>query len=280
VLLITNIEISGTNVDNFSLGGNPPFPFVVEEDDFYPLKLRFAPDKSGPFEATMMVYSNAETGSKDIRLSGFGATPSLIHLPIGLHFDTTMTTRIAEAEVRIRNTSGVELVVTDIQLAGADPDQFEIEAALPVRIAGEALSPFIVRFTPTTTGFKRAEIVITSDAPSSPDDMVVDGAAILLGTDPVPTAQGFAILALFPQPLHSSTALNVQVATSSSAGEIRLLIYDVLGRMRGLLFEGRLSAGSTTLQLPISHLELPPGMYTLQMENADTRVSRTVIIAQ
>jgi hypothetical protein len=279
VLLITGITFEGTNAELFSLGQNPPFPLTVEENGAIALNLRFSPDATGPFETNMFITSNASETAEQMRLSGFGAQPSLIHLPVGLHFDTTMTERQAEAEIRIRNTSGVELNVTDIQLSGPDADQFSLEATLPMRIPGEAISPFTVRFNPTTIGFKRATILITSDAPSSPDDMVVDGAAILLGSDALPTPLDFAVRDIYPQPLRHGQQLFVDLAVGAAPATQRIALFDMLGRNLAVLHEGVLPEGQTTLRLPIDDVGLAPGTYLLQFTSGEKRVVRLLHIS-
>jgi len=278
LLLITDINISGRDSANFSLGDNGVFPLRIDEDAYFPLKVRFAPDRTGPFEASMIVASNDGREPESVRLSGFGAMPSLITIPVGLHFDTTMTTRTAEAEVRIRNTSGVQLVVTGIALAGTDADQFTLDAALPMQIPGEGRAPFTVRFTPTGIGFKRAEIVLTSDAPTSPDTMVVDGAAILLDTDSPPAAADFSVDALYPQPLRTGQPLHLRLGLPATGRSIRVRIFDMLGRLRGTLFDDRLSAGYHALRLPAQRLGLTPGMYTLQVHDGMRSAARALIV--
>jgi len=280
VLLITNIEFDGADAAKFDLGSNPPFPLTLEENEYFPLKVTFSPDGVGTFETMMKVYSNAGSGSEDVRLAGFGARPALITIPVGLHFDSTMETSSVEAQVNVRNTSGVELVVTAIQLAGQDPDQFALDAELPMRIPGEGLQPFTVYFRPTSTGMKKALIVLTSDAPSSPDDMVVDGVGTILSSDRPSAVRGFAIDAVYPQPLRPSRPLGLRFTLPSYQSDVRILLYDLLGRELAILFEGRLSAGSGSLQLALDHLDLAPGLYTLQLTSGDRRAARSIVISR
>ncbi|MBE0645814.1 MAG: choice-of-anchor D domain-containing protein [Bacteroidetes bacterium] len=279
MLVVPGIEIDGTDRERFSLGANPPFPLLIPEGESYALKLRFAPLGTGPKEATIRVFSNAEDMPKEARLSGIGAEPSLITIPVGAHFDTTMTTRNRETELRIRNTSGVELVVTDIQLSGGDADQFEIDATLPMRIPGEGSEPFLVRFTPSTVGIKRADILIFSDAPTSPNSTRVDGTAILLGVGDPSVGGDFRIEALYPQPVVQDQPLLLRLACASPS-PVQIRLYDVLGRMRGELFDGRLPFSTSTLQFPTASLGLDPGIYMLRVESGPRRVTRMVVVSR
>lgn len=278
VLLITALTIAGSDAGRFALGENPDLPLVVEEGGSIPLNLRFSPDAERAFEATLVVASNEGEGTKQVRLAGFGALPTLSFIPAGLHFDTTMTTRTAEAEVQIRNTSSVELVVRDIRLTGEHAGQFSLAASLPMRIPGENSAPFTVRFSPTDIGFKRATIEVVSDAPSSPDDMVADGAAILLDSPAPPAAVAFRVESVYPQPLRPAQMLRMDVSAASARLPQRVQLYDLLGRLRGTLYEGTLPAGRSTLRLDPAHLGLTPGTYLLRVESGDATVTRRLSV--
>jgi hypothetical protein len=278
VLLITALSIEGSDADRFSLGENPALPLVVEEGERIPLNLRFAPNAERAFEAALVVESNEGEGSRQLRLAGFGALPTVSFIPAGLHFESTMTTRTSESEVQIRNTSSVELVVSDIRLTGEHADQFSLDAMLPMQIAGENSAPFTVRFSPTDVGFKRATIEIVSDATSSPDDMVVDGTAILLDSPAPPAAARFRVESVYPQPLRSAQMLRVEVSAAPAQQTQRVLLYDMLGRLRGTLYEGTLPAGRSTLHLDAGRLGLAPGSYLLRVESDGATVTRRVSV--
>ncbi|MFZ1729073.1 MAG: choice-of-anchor D domain-containing protein [Bacteroidota bacterium] len=280
LLVVPSIEIDGADKDRFSLGANPPFPLLIPEGESYALKLRFAPLHSGPEDAIIRVFSNADDLPKEARLSGIGAEPALITIPVAAHFDTTMTMRNRETELQIRNTSGVELVVADIQLSGTAADQFEVEASLPMRIPGDASAPFTVRFTPNTVGIKHADILIYSDAPTSPNTVRIDGTAILLGAESLSSPAEFSIEAMYPQPLRVSQPLNIRLAQSKQISNARIELFDMLGRMRGLLFDGRLDASSSFMQLATDQLSLSPGLYTLQITSGRERLTHFLLIGR
>ncbi|MCB2203323.1 choice-of-anchor D domain-containing protein [bacterium] len=274
VLLITEITFEGKDAARFSLGPNTSLPLRVEEGSSIPLTLRFAPDAIATYEASMVVSSNEGPQKETVRLTGFGAMPSLSFIPVGLHFDSTMETRSAKADVQIRNTSGVVLVVTNIEITGEDADQFSVEATLPMQIAGEANKPFTVHFSPTSVGFKRAKIVVTSDATSSPDDMVVDGAATVLAAPGAPSPSSFAVESLFPQPLRAGQTLQVRLATPSPHKTHRIELYNVLGRQLATLYRGSLPAENATLQLSLADVDLVPGIYILRFHSGKQTLTR------
>lgn len=278
VLVIPRIEITGTDSHRFALGDNPPFPLMVEEGGSLALKLRFSPLEAGPKEARIRVFSNAEEEPKEGRLSGIGAEPTLTTIPLAAYFDTTMTTKTRETTFNIRNTSSVELVINALTLAGENPDEFSFEATLPMRIPGDGSGPVTLRFHPTSIGPKRADLLIESDSPVSPYTMRISAAAILLGTEALSAPFVFRLESVYPQPLKSPCILYLDISTSDTGEAQRVLLYDMLGRLRGSLFEGVLAAGRSTLQLDLGHLELAPGSYLLRIENAGASQMRRISV--
>lgn len=280
LLVIPNIEIVGTDRHRFTLGDNPPFPLMVEEGGSLALKLRFSPLEAGPKEAQIRVFSNADDQPKEGRLSGIGAEPSLTTIPLASYFDTTMTTKTRETTFNIRNTSSVELVVNALQLAGEHPDQFSVEATLPMHIPGDGLGPVTLRFHPTSVGPKRADLLIASDAPISPYTMRISGAAILLGIDDMAAVHDLSIDALYPQPLGEAQPLQLRLILPAGAADVRIRLFDLLGRMRAEPFGGQLPAGSSNLYIPAAASGLESGTYVLQVESPGGRITRTLVVAR
>ncbi len=264
LLVIPKIEIGGTDGDRFALGDNPPFPLLVPEGGSHGLKLRFSPVGTGPNEAVIRVFSNAEELPKEARLSGIGAVPSLITIPLAAHFDSVMTTRSQETEINIRNTSAVELLVTGLQVSGADADQFAVEAALPLRIPGDGLAPVTLRFLPTSVGMKRADLIMTSDAPASPDTTRIDGTAILLGVSGPGTARNFQLHSIYPNPVSTVGTLTLLLSTASELPfSYSITLTDLLGRQTLLMSDTGIPSPSASLGVDLRRFNLPASVYTL-----------------
>lgn len=280
MLVIPKIEITGTDSHRFSLGDNPPFPLMVEEGGSLALKLKFSPLEAGPKEARIRVFSNAEEEPKEGRLSGIGAEPSLTTIPLAAYFDTTMTTKTRETTFNIRNTSSVELVINALTLAGEHPDQFSFEATLPMRISGDGSGPVILRFHPTSIGPKRADLLIETDAPISPYTMRISGAAILLGTGVLPSPTGFALEALYPQPLGAGQPLMLRLTGVSPTEVLRIRVHDLLGRLRGEMYSGHLDPIITSLELPLVPLRLEAGSYLLRLEHGTRWITRLFTVVR
>jgi hypothetical protein len=266
-LYIDKLEFGGRDSALFSIGSNPPFPLSVPENSSMSLRLRFTPDSVGPKESTLRIYHNADTLPRNVRISGIGARPNLLTNPISLHFDTTEATKSREAEIQIRNTSGVELEVYDISLSGQDPTEFSMMATLPMNIPGGGSQPFLLRFEPKSDGLKRADVIITSDAPSSPDMLRVNGPAVPLGIRAIPFADGFSLRSIYPNPAAMAQRIQVDLHLPSPYAEaLRLRLIDLLGREVLLLPEQFVHGPDASISFTPQGAGLLPGLYTLAAE--------------
>jgi hypothetical protein len=116
-----------------------------------------------------------------------------------------------------------------------------------------------VRFAPTGGGPKRADLIITSDATSTPDVLRINAAATPLGLAFPSSEQAFTIQDIAPHPVSGSgvfrAILNVEAA---QAERVRFHLLDVLGREIALSHIGQQESASL-LRLP----GMAPGMYLL-----------------
>lgn len=258
-LLVHGVEFGGRDSARFALGAMPPLPWEIAEGTAAPLRLRFEPDVVGPYEGQLRLYHNADSQPRNVRLSGIGGRPTLLTIPLVLYFDTTMATRTQEKEVRIKNTSGVELLVTGLHVSGADSSEFSVQATLPLRIPGEASAPVLVRFAPTGGGPKRADLIITSDATSSPDVLRINAAATPLGLALSSPEQAFAIQDIAPHPLPASGVFRAMLNLEAAQVErVRFHLVDVLGRECAL---SRMAQHESATVLRLHGIA--PGMYLL-----------------
>jgi hypothetical protein len=277
-LYIHRAEFGGRDSSLFSWGANPPFPLAIPEDQSIAVRLRFAPDSVGPRESILRLYHNADTLPRNIRIAGIGAVPNLLTNPISMYFDTTEATKQRETSIQIRNTSGVELVVTGLQLDGPDASEFSIRASPPILVPGNASEPFFLRFEPRSPGAKRADVIITSDAPSSPDVVRVYGAAVPLDATHPSQAGEFALLSLYPNPASVTQGMTAELRTPyASSGTLRLRFIDVLGR-EAAAWEADTAPGEI-ISLPMHFRpgQLTPGVYALIAETSISGVLRRII---
>jgi hypothetical protein len=108
--------------------------------------------------------------------------------------------------------------------------------------------------------------------------MRISGAAILLGAEELPRPVFFRVESVYPQPLKSPRILRLDIRASGTGEAQRVLLYDMLGRFRGSLYNGLLPAGRSTLELDLGHLDLAPGSYLLRIDNAGTSQTRRISV--
>ncbi len=89
---------------------------------------------------------------------------------------------------------------------------------------------------------------------------------------PLPAQIG--ITSPHPNPFTHQTAFTLQPAT---AGPVRAVLYDLLGRERGVLFDGYLSAGAAQ-EVTIEAGDLPAGVYVYRVEAGGGVVGGKVVL--
>jgi hypothetical protein len=266
-LYIHRLEFSGRDSLLFSLGTNPPFPISVPENSTASLRLRFSPDSAGPKETTLKIHHNADTLPRNVRISGIAATPVLLTLPITQYFDTTEATKSREAEILIRNTTGVELEVFDIRLSGDNPDDFSLQAQLPMYVPGGGSQPFTLRFHPQSAGAKRADVVITSDAPTSPDVLRVYGPAVPLSVRVTGVTSDFELSSVYPNPASSVQDVHALLhMPSAHHGEVVLRVVDILGREATAIRASVNGTAAVAIPLRLRQAGLAAGVYNVIAE--------------
>ena len=84
-----------------------------------------------------------------------------------------------------------------------------------------------------------------------------------------------------PSPYRASTGASTGAYTLPAAGEVRLAVYDVAGRLVRALVRGEQPAGSYEIGWDGRHQDggqVAPGVYFLQLEAAGERRSSSVVM--
>lgn len=187
-LTVTNsgdadLEVAGINGLSapFSISGGTcgAFPFTLGEGTDCIIDFQFVPAAAGPAAQTPNLVSDAFDGSGDFELTGNGTLPGLGIDPATLNFGTVLIGSGATGTVTLTNTGDAAL-----DIAAIDP------AAAPFALTGGdcATPPFTLTpaqactleyaFTPDIIGPATQPVVVTSDAPTSPDTFNLTGEGI------------------------------------------------------------------------------------------------------
>ncbi len=95
----------------------------------------------------------------------------------------------------------------------------------------------------------------------------------LAGASSVPSA--FALSAAYPNPFRSATEISLAVPTAS---EVRVAVYDVLGRRVAVLLSGEVEAGTHTVRF--DGADVPSGVYLVRAEAGSSVATQRVTLVR
>jgi hypothetical protein len=214
-LTVSSVAISGTNASDFketntcTAGGVAPQSTCA-------INVTFTPSISGTENATVTVTDNAPDSPESTTLTGVGETsggPAVTLSPTSLTFPTQLVgTASAPQNVTLTNTGAASLSVTSIATTG----DFSQTNNCGTTVAVGASCSISVTFTPTTINTRTGTVVVTDNAPASPQTVALTGtgtyvtwtpASLSFGTVPVGTSSA-------PQAItftnNASSSLNIK----------------------------------------------------------------------
>ncbi|HEU0036688.1 MAG TPA: choice-of-anchor D domain-containing protein [Kofleriaceae bacterium] len=180
-----NVTIS--NPGTTTLNVNPPSataPFVVVNaapiaippGASATVKVAFAPTATGSATGTVSITSDASPTATIVTCTGTGVAPQITVSPSALAFGEvrTGTTSTGQA-VTITNSGTASLTISNLALPGG----FTVSApAVPFGILPGASTTLTVKFAPTVDGPASGNLVITSNAASSPTAVALSGTGV------------------------------------------------------------------------------------------------------
>ncbi|MCB2205585.1 hypothetical protein KQI65_12650 [bacterium] len=111
---------------------------------------------------------------------------------------------------------------------------------------------------------------------------LLEGSLAYLGIDgpldahPMAAAQAPEIEGLFPQPAHVDGSFTLQLGGAAGGSSVHIALYDELGRMVRRIWEGRMTAETRSLQIPLSGLAA--GSYHLVLHSPAGMQRRLLLI--
>jgi len=172
----TEFTVTDSPVATIAVGGNDTFTIT------------FDPTSVGAKTATVSIASNdSNENPYDFTIQGTGVTPE-INLKEGVtdiadggsyDFGSQLLSTDTDVTFTIENLGTIDLTMTTpISIGGADAGQFSIQAQPTSPVAASGSTTFTVRFTPTSTGAKTANISITNDdSDENPYNLTIQGTA-------------------------------------------------------------------------------------------------------
>lgn len=179
VLNVSGLAVTGTDAASFAATLTPQ---TVNISETIIVPVTFNPDRLGDFTARLTVDSDA--GSKMVALSGTGVAAELSAsntVDFGLVFNDSTEQKV----LRISNPSSIELFIQNLFILDGEEGDFQfIQGTVPTSILPSGSANIGLEMRTSFPGEKRADLVIVSNAPTSPDTIALVGTSTILFPDP------------------------------------------------------------------------------------------------
>ena len=149
-------------VDFTTLAGGGSF--TLQSGDTARLDLRFKPSEAGRTSGRLLFDYNGLGSPAVVQLFGEGIKKNPKILSTATLFDDVVCETERKSNVEIKNEGGSDLIISEINIAGANNLDFIINQSLPITIMPDSSYSFPITFRPQTSGNKVAELEIKSNA--------------------------------------------------------------------------------------------------------------------
>jgi trimeric autotransporter adhesin len=193
LLNLTGIAITGnasTNFGFFVKGATPcPLPSgTLIAGASCTISVDFVPQAAGSVSATLSISDNAAGSPQSVALSGTGGTSGISLSPATLNFASQTVGANSAAQVVTVSNTGTTPVAMTISTAGTNPSDFaETDNCSQSPLAGGKSCVINVTFDPTQTGARSAVVMLSDNAPKSPQILAVSGTAVQASATISPT---------------------------------------------------------------------------------------------
>jgi hypothetical protein len=176
-LSITGISITGTNAADFAQTNSCPASLVAGFS--CAIAVTFTPSTTGARSATLNVADNAAGSPQTAALTGTGVTgtgPVVTLTPTSLTFSNVPVNTTSPGQTStLKNTGKAALTISDISVSGGIPGDFAQTNNCPASVAVNGTCTITVTFTPSSVIDQTAAVVITDNAPGSPQSLNLAG---------------------------------------------------------------------------------------------------------
>lgn len=192
LLTVSNMVLEGENPNDFLFdSGNCLSRPGFSTNSGCTVTVRFRPTASRDRRARLTFLTNSLNSPQSVFLSGFGTGDPAVNLnPDTLDFGEQPVNDTGEPRtVMLTNVGQGDLSISRIELAGANLDEFTFEEVCTgfVMLPGDGCV-ITARFIPRSTGLHVAELVLTDNAPNSPQRLSLRGVGLAVQPDLVITA--------------------------------------------------------------------------------------------
>ncbi|MBO0780431.1 MAG: choice-of-anchor D domain-containing protein, partial [Ktedonobacteraceae bacterium] len=179
-LTLNSIAISGSNAGDFAQTNTCPGSLAAGGSCV--VTVTFSPSAAGSRSASVTVASSAPNSPLTIPLSGTGVSPNpaVTLNPASLSFgNQNVNTTSAARAVTLTNSGGAALTISSITISGTNASYFAQDNNCPSSLAAGANCTINVSFTPTGAGNSSANLTITDNASTSPQNVALSGTGVV-----------------------------------------------------------------------------------------------------
>lgn len=177
-LHISSVSLAGPNPADFSFTNNCTAPLAPSAN--CTIFLVFSPTAPGQRTADLMIADDAQGSPQSIVLSGTGVAvlPALSLSPPVPSFPTTTQGASGTPQTLTAVNSGnAPLQVSSISVSGSNASEFGVSSNCTAPLAPAASCSISLVFNPTASGQSAASLIITDDAPDSPQTISFNATA-------------------------------------------------------------------------------------------------------
>jgi 6-phosphogluconolactonase (cycloisomerase 2 family) len=225
LLAFSSISISTTNATSFSQTNTCLATLAPNAN--CSVSITFHPASAGMFTANLQVADNAPGSPQTLALNGTGvaAAPAVTFSPAAPSFpSTTQGASSAAQTLTVMNSGTALLHISSVSLSGPNSSDFSFTNSCATPVAPGANCTILLVFSPSAAGQRTANLLITDDAPASPQTLLLSGTGI--AAVPVITFSATA-LAFSPPATTQGTSSVAQTLTVMNSGNAPLHIATV-----------------------------------------------------
>jgi hypothetical protein len=222
---LTNIGTSTLNISGIAITGTDPGDFTetnncgvsLQPGGHCTIGINFTPAQLGPRTAALTISDNAPGSPQSVPLSGAGVTsgPNVTLSSTSLTFAVQLVGTTSPAQpVTLTNYGTMLLDITSIIASG----DFSQSSTCGSSLAPLASCTISVTFTPTQRGTRTGTVLITDNAPGSPQTVSLMGVGTVVELNP--TSLNFGQVPVFQQS-------SPQLTTLTNVGSTRLNISSI-----------------------------------------------------
>ena len=216
-LSVSTVAITGANASDFKQT-NTCTTTQVAPQSTCAINVTFTPSITGTENATITLSDNAPDSPESTTLTGVGvgSGPAVTLSPTSLVFATQLVGTTSPAQtVTLTNTGTSALTITSIATTG----DFAQTNTCGSSVTAGASCTISVTFTPTTINARTGTVVVTDNAPASPQTVTLSGTGTYLSWTPTSLSFGNQTVGTSSAPQtitftnHAMAALTIKTVT-------------------------------------------------------------------